>query len=71
MKVVIIVEVLPPHPSSAAVQMYDLAKEFVNQNWEVTVLAASSDIKSNYSINYSDGIQIIYLKIFYSNSNSS
>ena len=48
MKIVIIVEVLPPHPSSAAVQMYDLAEELVNQNFEVTILATSPDIRENY-----------------------
>ena len=62
MKIVIIVEVLPPHPSSAAVQMYDLAEELVNQNFEVTILATSPDIRENYKIKSSNGIQIIYLK---------
>lgn len=62
MKIIIIVEVLPPHPSSAAVQMYDLAKEFVNQNYEVTILAANPHIEGNYSIKSVEGIQIIYLK---------
>ena len=62
MKVVIIVEVLPPHASSAAVQMYDLAKELVDQNFEVTILTASPNLKQRFYIENLEGIEIVNLK---------
>jgi len=62
MKIVIIVETLPPHASSASVQMFDLAKEFVNQKFSVTVLVAAPHLNKRFYIENIDGVEVVHLK---------
>lgn len=51
-----------PFRSSAAVQLYDLSKEFIKQGHSLTVILPSSVIKEQWKIEKIEGIKIIKLK---------
>lgn len=62
MRIVLIADVYSPLRSSGAVQLRDLAKEFVCQGHEVTVLVASPDLEVNWKIDIEEGILVVRLK---------
>ncbi len=60
--IVLIVPVFPPNNTSAAIQLFDLAKEFKKQGDNITVLVPSSEISSAYLCDTKNGIKILRLK---------
>jgi len=60
--IVLIAPVFPPHNTSAAIQLFDLAKEFKKQGDNITVLVPSSEISSSYLCDTKNGIKILRLK---------
>lgn len=62
MRIVLIADVYPPLRSSGAVQLRDLAKEFICQGHEVTVLVASPDLEVNCKIDIEGGVLVVRLK---------
>lgn len=63
-QIALIADAFPPMRSSAAVQLKDLAVEFVKQNFEVTVILPDSDIQKSFEINDVEGVQVCRLKTF-------
>ena len=51
-----------PFRSSAAVQLYDLSKEFIKQGHSLTVILPCSTIKEQWKLEKIEGIKIIKLK---------
>jgi len=51
----------PPLRTSAAVQMSDLAREFVLQGHETLVITPSECLRSRWSIEVVDGVHVLYL----------
>ena len=51
----------PPLRTSAAVQMSDLAREFVRQGHETLVITPSEGLTSRWSIEVIDGVQVLHL----------
>jgi glycosyltransferase involved in cell wall biosynthesis len=62
MRIAVVADVFPPLRSSGAVQLRDLAREFVLQRHQVTMLVASPEISSPWLIDEWDGIQVVRLK---------
>jgi glycosyltransferase involved in cell wall biosynthesis len=62
MRIAIISDTYPPMRTSGAVQLRDLAHEFVAQGHEVTMLIPSSTIEKPSAIEEADGVQIARLK---------
>lgn len=62
MRLVLITDVFPPLRSSGAVQLRDLAAEFVQQGHEPTVLVASPDLDRGWIVEEIDGVRIVRLK---------
>ncbi len=60
--IALIAPVFPPNNTSAAIQLFDLAKEFKRQGYNVTVLVPSSEISSSYVYEIKNGINILRLK---------
>ena len=62
MHIVLIADSFPPDHNSAAVQLRDLAREFVSQGIQVTVLLPCSPKKSYFSITDVEGYTVVRLK---------
>ena len=62
MRIVLIADTFPPLRSSGAVQLRDLAREFVRQKYKLTVLLPSPDQKVSCNIQKFDGAEVIRLK---------
>lgn len=62
MKIAIVADVFPPLRSSGAVQLRDLANEFVRQGHEPTVFVASPDIDQPALIEVAAGITVVRLR---------
>jgi glycosyltransferase involved in cell wall biosynthesis len=62
MRIVLIADVFPPLSNSGAVQLRDLSREFVRQGHALTVLLPSCAQSKPWSLEISDGIQILRLK---------
>ncbi|WP_199179840.1 glycosyltransferase family 4 protein [Chromobacterium sinusclupearum] len=62
LRLVLIADTFPPLCTSGAVQLRDLAREFVHQGHLVTVMLPDADIKNWWSIEDMDGIRVIRLK---------
>ena len=62
MKIAIITDSFPPLNNSGAVQVMDLALEFIRQGMQVTVITPSSEIIVNFLIESIENIQVIRLK---------
>jgi glycosyltransferase involved in cell wall biosynthesis len=62
MKIAIITDSFPPLKNSGAVQVMDLALEFIRQGNQVTVITPSSEIIVNFLIDSLENVQIIRLK---------
>jgi glycosyltransferase involved in cell wall biosynthesis len=62
MNIAIITDSFPPLKNSGAVQVMDLALEFIRQGNKVTVITPSSEIIANFLIDSLENIEIIRLK---------
>jgi glycosyltransferase involved in cell wall biosynthesis len=62
MRVVLIADTFPPLRTSGAVQLRDLAQEFVAQGHELTVLLPSSSLGTPFAVEIIDGIEIVRLR---------
>ena len=61
MKIAILADSFPPLNNSAAVQINDLVNEFAKQNFKVTVITPSSEIKKNFLISSVKNKKIVRL----------
>jgi glycosyltransferase involved in cell wall biosynthesis len=62
MRVALITDVYPPLRSSGAVQLRDLASEFVRQGHEPTVIVASPELSRNWLVEEVEGVRVIRLR---------
>lgn len=62
MRVAIIADVYSPLRSSGAVQLRDLTREFARQGHDVTMLVASPELETPYSIEQEDGVTVVRLQ---------
>lgn len=62
MKLVLIADTFPPLRTSGAVQLRDLAREFVRQGHELTVFLPDADLDQPWRLENVDGAQILRLK---------
>lgn len=62
MHIAIVADVFPPLRSSGAVQLRDLAREFVCQGHETTVLVASPELDRPFHVEIIDGVTVARLK---------
>lgn len=62
MRVVLVTENFPPLRNSGAVQLRDLAREFVRQGHALTVFLPSADLQQSWLIEEMDGVQLLRLK---------
>jgi glycosyltransferase involved in cell wall biosynthesis len=64
MRVALIVVYYPPHRSSAAVQMRDLAREFLAQGHEPIVLVPDEHLDQPWTTEMRDGLRVVRLRAF-------
>jgi glycosyltransferase involved in cell wall biosynthesis len=62
MRIALIADAFPPLRSSGAIQLRDLAREFVRQSHDVTVILPASSIGSPWALEDLDGVQVLRLK---------
>lgn len=62
MRVVLVADTFPPLRTSGAVQLRDLAHEFVSQGHQLTVVLPSSDLSAPFSVAMVDGIEVLRLR---------
>jgi glycosyltransferase involved in cell wall biosynthesis len=62
MRIALIADAFPPMRSSAAVQLRDLAREFVNQGHHITVFVPSAALGADWVLENGPGIDILRLK---------
>lgn len=62
MKLALVADAFPPLRTSGAVQLRDLAREFVRQGHELTVLLPDADIDKSWSLENFDGVHVLRLK---------
>lgn len=62
MKLVLIADTFPPLRTSGAVQLRDLAREFVRQGHELTVLLPDANLDRPWALEDFDGSQVLRLK---------
>jgi glycosyltransferase involved in cell wall biosynthesis len=61
-RIALVCPVFPPFKSSAAVQLWDLSREFLNQGYQLTVIVPSSEVNGTYSLDIKDGVNVLRLK---------
>lgn len=62
MRIALIADSFPPLRTSGAVQLRDLAREFVRQGHQLTVLLPSAEISEPWRVEDFDGAQVVRLK---------
>ena len=62
LRIALIADAFPPLRSSAAIQMRDLAREFVRQGHDVTVMIPSTDFYQGWQLEEIDGLTLLRLK---------
>jgi len=62
MRLALIADTFPPLRTSGAVQLRDLAREFVAQGHELTVLLPSSGLRQAWAMEHVDGVRVLRLK---------
>lgn len=62
MHLVIVADVFPPLHSSGAVQLRDLAVEFVRQKHQVTVMVASPELETPWFLDQLEGVEVLRLR---------
>lgn len=61
MRLVLVADTFPPLRTSGAVQLRDLAREFVHQGHELTVLLPSNETLNDWELEVRDGVRILRL----------
>lgn len=59
-----VTDAYPPMRSSCAVQMHDLAKAFIEEGHQVTVITTDSTPKENIRITHITGVRLVQVKAF-------
>jgi hypothetical protein len=62
MRIALIADTFPPFRTSGAVQLRDLSREFVRQGHALTVMLPTSDLKTPWSLEDFDGVQVLRLR---------
>lgn len=62
MRLLLVADTFPPLRTSGAVQLRDLAREFVRQGHELTVLLPSVEISTPWQVDDFDGARVVRLK---------
>lgn len=62
MRLVLIADTYPPLRNSGAVQLRDLAREFVRHGHELTVLLPADDLDAPWRLEQHDGVRVLRLK---------
>lgn len=62
MKIVLVADTFPPFRSSGAVQLRDLAREFVRQGHQLTVLLPDARLNQAWTLESFDGAQVLRLR---------
>lgn len=62
MRIVLIADVFPPLRSSGAVQLRDLAREFVREGHEVTVMVSSPELTKPWQLDLWNGMRVLRLR---------
>ncbi len=62
MRVVLVADTFPPLRTSGAVQLRDLAKEFVRQGHTLTVMLPAAGLSAPWSLEDFDGVQVLRLR---------
>ena len=62
MRLVLITENFPPLRTSGAVQLRDLAREFLRQSNQLTILLPDAAIQTSWALENLDGLQVLRLK---------
>ncbi len=62
MRLVLVADTFPPFRTSGAVQLRDLAREFIHQGHKLTVLLPSHEALNDWEIEDRDGVQILRLR---------
>lgn len=63
MRCVLVADTYPPLRSSGAVQLRDLAREFIRQGHEITVILPTGGMANPYQIDIEGGVEVLRLKI--------
>ena len=61
MRLALVGDAYPPLRTSGAVQMRDLAEEFVRLGHEITVIVPSAGVKNSWMIEAVNGVQVLRL----------
>jgi glycosyltransferase involved in cell wall biosynthesis len=61
-RLALIADTFPPLRNSGAIQLRDLAREFVRQGHSLTVLLPSADLQNAWVLENMDGLQVLRLK---------
>ena len=62
MRFALIADTFPPLRTSGAVQLRDLSREFARQGHDLTVLLPSADLPQPWTLESTDGVQVLRLK---------
>lgn len=62
MRVVLIADAFPPMRTSGAVQLRDLAREFLNQGHEITVILPSAELEHAWLMEDINGVRVLRLR---------
>lgn len=62
MKLVLIADTFPPIRTSGAIQLRDLAREFVRQGHQLTVLLPDAELQQPWKLEILDGAQVLRLR---------
>lgn len=62
MRIILVADTFSPNRTSAAVQLRDLAREFVRHGHKLTILLPSHSLGENHSISIKEGYTLLYLK---------
>lgn len=62
MKLALVADAFPPLRTSAAVQLRDLAREFLRQGHDLTVFLPDSTLSRRWAEQYVDGVRVVRLK---------
>jgi glycosyltransferase involved in cell wall biosynthesis len=64
MHVLMVTDAYPPMRTSCAVQMHDLARAFISEGHQVTIITPTSTQKERVQITHNDGVRLMQVKAF-------
>ncbi|WP_254082093.1 glycosyltransferase family 4 protein [Devosia sp. WQ 349K1] len=62
MRIALIADAFPPMRTSSAVQLRDLAREFIRQGHQLTLLLPSSSLDQPWHLEHLDGVEVLRLR---------